>query len=287
MRPTEGLKHLEIMRPIMRRGCFRIIHLAPFGLLVGALLVPAVLQAKLVDVHYREGTTRGFLALRSPDDTTGMGTGTLTETVAGDRVRSTAIFRFKDGSRYEETAEFSQDGQFRLLTYHLLQKGPSFKQPLEMSIDMAEGRVTVRYEDEHGRNKVLTKRMTLPADLANGLVPTLVKNIPATEETTVSMVVATPKPRLVHLVITPRGSETIPFGRTKLEAERYVVHVNIGGAAGIAAKVAGKQPPDTLVWVLRSKPPAFLASRLPIYGGPTCRVELAAPKLPGGASTGQ
>jgi len=46
-------------------------------------------------------------------------------------------------------------------------------------------------------------------DVANGMVPTLAKNIaPGAQETIVSMVGATPKPRLVKLKITQVGQES-------------------------------------------------------------------------------
>ena len=40
------------------------------------------------------------------------------------------VFRFKDGSLSDETAVYSQRGRFRLLTDHVVQKGPSFSKPL-------------------------------------------------------------------------------------------------------------------------------------------------------------
>jgi hypothetical protein len=39
---------------------------------------------------------------------------------------SRVFFRFKDGSMYDDTAIFSQRGSFRLLSDHLVEKGPSF-----------------------------------------------------------------------------------------------------------------------------------------------------------------
>ena len=51
--------------------------------------------------------------------------------------------------------------------------------------------------DDDGKEKVVTERIDLPPDMANGLVLTLLKNIPSsTPQTNVSMVATTPKPRL-------------------------------------------------------------------------------------------
>ena len=52
----------------------------------------------------------------------------------GGRVTNHLVFRFKDGSVRDETAVFSQRGIFRLLSYHLLQKGPTSPYPIEVSI---------------------------------------------------------------------------------------------------------------------------------------------------------
>ena len=111
-----------------------------------------------------------------------------------------------------------------------MQRGPSFKQPMETSIDASSGEVTVRYKDQDGGEKVLKERRDLPPDIANGLLFTLVKHIqPSVPQTTVSMVATTPKPRLVKLEILPEGEKAIASGNTKHETVRYVVKVKIGG----------------------------------------------------------
>jgi len=61
---------------------------------------------------------------------------------------------------------------------------------------------------------------------------TLLKNIQSkTPSTTVSMVVATPKPRLIKLVITPRGTQTFSVAATSVEACHYVCHIMKGVTA--------------------------------------------------------
>jgi hypothetical protein len=92
----------------------------------------------------------------------------------GDRVSSRLTFRFTDGSLHDETAVFSQRGQFRLLTDHLVQKGPSFEHPLDMTIDRQKGQVVVKYRED-GEDKVEQERMDLPPDLANGMIITLLR----------------------------------------------------------------------------------------------------------------
>ena len=66
----------------------------------------------------------------------------------------------------------SQRRTFRLLSYHLVQKGPAFKQPMDLSLNNSTGETTVRYTDE-GKEKTITERKKLPDDVANGLVTVL------------------------------------------------------------------------------------------------------------------
>src|SRR5438067_487359 len=178
------------------------------GLLISAaLLHPARLPAESVPVRHMEGTVHGFLAVRTMQGET-IAAGDLLQVVQGDRLVSNLIFHFKDGSVDDETTVFSQHHDFRLISDHHVQKGPSFPHPMDVSIDASSGQVTVRsYED--GKEKVETDHLDLQPDVANGLLLDLLKNIPPhAPETKVSYVAATPKPRLVKLSIKPEGEET-------------------------------------------------------------------------------
>jgi hypothetical protein len=104
--------------------------------------------------------------------------GDLTQVAHGNRVTNHLAFHFTDGSVHDETAVFSQGYTFRLLTDHLVRKGPAFSHPLELSFDALSGRTTVRYVDDEGKQKLATERLHLPSDVANGMVFTLLKNIP-------------------------------------------------------------------------------------------------------------
>jgi hypothetical protein len=220
----------------------------------------------------------GFLALRTLEGKT-LADGELTQFAEGDRVKSHLVFHFKDGSLYEERAVFSQRDKFRLLSDHVIEKGPSFKHPMETSIDAATGRVTARYRDDNGKEQTVDERLDLPADVANGLLFTLVRHIqPNVPQTTVPHVAMTPKPRVVDLVILPQGEEPFSSGTIKHKAMHYVVKVKIGGIAGLLAPILGKQPEDMHIWVLQGEAPAFVKFEGQIYvGGPIWRVELAAP----------
>ncbi len=173
-------------------------------------------------------------------------------------------------------------GTFQLLTDHLIQKGASFKRQLDMLLDAWTGHVTTRYTDENGKEKVLNEQLALPADLANGMIPVLVSNFPPnTQRMTLSMVVATPKPRIVKLAITSVGEEPFTIGGSRRKATHYIVKMEVGGVAGVVAPLVGKQPPDSAVWILAGEAPVFLKSEAQLYeDGPIWRIESAAPVWP-------
>lgn len=257
-------------------------------LLICVVLVQPTVAAP-VAVRNSEGVLHGFLTLSALDGKL-LAAGDLTQVTArGGRVTSQVVFRFKDGSVRDETAVFSQRGAFRLLTYHLVQKGPAFpQQNMDVAIDTSAGQVTVRYTDD-GKEKVESERMKLPPDVANGMIFTLLKNInPKDASTTVSMVAATPKPRLVKLVITPQGEDPFSIAGSQRTATHFVIRVDIGGITGALASLLGKQPPDIHGWVLGGAAPAFVKSEGPLYlGGPAWRIELTSPLWPAAGSQGK
>lgn len=250
------------------------------------LLQPGPLSAESIPVRYPEGTVHGFLALRTLEGEL-LASGDLTEVLHGDQAVSRLVFRFKDGSVDDETTIFSQRGTFRLISDHHIQKGPSFPHPTNVLIKAATGEVTVRYQ-EKDREKVKTDHVDVSPDLANGILLTLLKNIlPDTKETKVSYVGADPKPRLVHLSITPSGEEAFSVAGGRHKATVFVVKVEIGGIVGKIAPLVGKQPADTKVWVIFGGAPAFVRADEALYtGGPIWTIEIMGPEWGRAASSG-
>jgi hypothetical protein len=152
-----------------------------------AMRQPNALLEDIIPVRHTEGLEHGFLVLRTLDGKA-IADGQMTQDAHGDRVTMHLIFRFKDGSIYEETTLYSQRGTFRLLSDHLIQKGPSFKQSVDTLIDASTGHVKVRYTPEKGQEKIIAQRLELPPDVANGLLFTLMKDVkPSVPQTTVSI----------------------------------------------------------------------------------------------------
>jgi hypothetical protein len=251
-----------------------------YAILIFFLLSVPLASSSPVTVRYKEGLVHGFLVLSTLEGDV-IAHGDVSQVARGDQVTSRVIFHFKDGSEQEETTVYSERGVFKLISYHLVQKGPAFKKPTDLSIVTSTGQITVHATDDKGKEKDSNDHLDLPADLANGLVPTLLKNLPSGTQVELPMLVTTPKPRIVKLEITPQGKDAFAFGNAPHEATRYVIKVNLGGVAGVVAPVVGKQPPDDQVWILGGEAPVFVKSEMLSYeGGPMWRVELASPTWP-------
>jgi len=250
-------------------------------LICAPLLASKPARAEQIAVRYSEGLVHGFLTLRTLDGDT-IAEGDLSQVAHGERVTTRLTFHFKDGSLHEETAIYSQQRVFQLVKYQLIEKGPAFQHPVETSIDVPAGLVTVRTAGDDGKEKTISQHMNLPPDLTNGLTLTLLKNIrPRSSQTKLSMVAAAPRPRLVKLAITAQGEEPFSTAGAVRKAMHYLVKIEIGGAAGVIAPLIGKQPPDIHVWILLGDAPAFVRSEGPLYyGGPIWRIELASPLWP-------
>ncbi len=253
-------------------------------LLIGLSLSPAATLAEPVAVQYRQGSVHGYLALRDLDGKL-LAAGDLIQTIQGDQLTSRLVYRFKDGSIDDETAVFTQTGHFRLVRDHHIQKGPSFPKPTDITINASTGEVTVRYTED-GKLKVESSRMELPNDLSNGILLDFAVNLsPQTSETKISYLAATPKPRIVHLTFTPDGIDTFRSAGLRNRAQKFKIHVELGGIAGVIAPLIGKEPADSEIWVGAGQVPAFIKSESPLFlGGPQLRTELIGPVWPQGIS---
>jgi hypothetical protein len=270
--------------PLNKFPAIKFIPSMALAFLIAA--IPLALIAKdpppqAIAVRHLNGLVHGFLVLRSEQNEI-LANGEWLQTNRGDRLTSRLIFHFKDGSLHEETNVYSQRRVFRFISYHLVQKGPSFKHPMEVSIDAATSQVAVHSTDDQGKESVITEHINIPPDLANGLATTYLMNLPAnSQRTTLSYLAATPKPRMVKLEITPQTEDIFSVGDTTKKVTHYLVKIQIGGLAGVVAPLVGKQPADIHLWILGGDEPAWIKSEGPLFeGGPSWRIELVSPSGP-------
>jgi hypothetical protein len=219
-----------------------------------------------IAVQYQEGLVRAFPVLRSLDNEI-VAQGDFVQIARGDQVTTRLVFRFKNGSLHDETVVFSQRDLFTLLSYRIVQRGPSFPETLEARVDRETGSYEVRYRaDAESAEEHIAGALTLPADTYNGMLSLVVKNLPPGLGETVSIVAFTPKPRVVKLQLLPLGRERAPMGET--------VRYHIRPKLGLFASLLVTDIPDTRVWILLGEAPAFLRAEGPLYFmGPVWRVE--------------
>ena len=260
-------------------GLILLLLVSALGFAAGALPIR---------VLHVGGSLHGFLVLKDERGQL-LADGELIQFLSGpNRIKSELTFHFKDGSLQQEITIYSQRRYFRLLSDHLIQKGPAFKQQMDMYVNATTGDVTVRYSDEHQPEKVVKQHMDLPANLANGFVPIVLENIPDSQtEVTVAMLVATPKPHIVKLKIQAEGEDIFSVGATAYKVKRYLGKIDIGGVAGVVAGIAGKQPPDSHFWIVPGAAPLFVKSVSPQFdSGPLWEIDLVSPAGPKGSSEG-
>ena len=234
------------------------------------------LRAEPIPVRYPQGSSHGFVALKTLDGLT-IATGESTQIVSHGRVISRLVFRFKDGSIDDDVTVFTQQGVFRLVSDHHIQHGPSFPKPIDFQIDMTRDELTFKAED----GSISKEHMDLPPDVSNGLPPNLLLNIsPSTPETKVSYIVPGKKPRLIHIAIRPTGTLPFRIGAYRRKATDFTLHVELGGVTGIVAPILGKQPSDYHIWLQAGDPPAFVREEGPLYEeGPIWRMEQISPSF--------
>ena len=121
-----------------------------------------------------------------------------------------------------------------LQSYRIVQRGPSFPETIEARIDRATERYEVQYRaDEDSPPETLTGAFALPSDVYNGLLSTLMKNLPSGGSATVQIVAFTPKPRLVKMLLTPAAEDSVQVNHAALTATRFLVRPQLGLLASL------------------------------------------------------
>jgi hypothetical protein len=264
---------------LSRRKRLRFCRLSMMAMLLCAM--PLGATAETVAARHLEGTLHGYLVLKTEEGKVAA-VGDLLQSVVGDRVTSHTVFHFKDGSLDDETAVFTQRGVFRLISDHHIQKGPFFAHPSDVLVDTRSGEVTVKSTGKNGSEETKTEHMKLPPDLYNGLIVSIAKNFPAnTQEMDVSMVVATPRPRLIKLAISPKGEDSFSLAGVERKALHYEIKIQLGGAAGVVAPLIGKQPPNVEIWIEGGQIPGFVAEQgQSAEDGPITSIQQTGPTMP-------
>ena len=242
------------------------------------ILVAATAAAAPVRVRYPEGPARGLLILTSADGKP-LAHGELEQWMDGPIVVSRLAFEFSDGSVYDEVVRFSQRRVFRLESYKLKQRGPSFTETADMEFDRS-GRYRVRRrETPDAEEERAEGRTELPDDLMNGLTSVVCKNVMPDGAATVHFVAFQPKPLVMEMQVGAEGVDPFSVGPLDRSASRFRIQPHVTGVKGAFATVVGKQPPALFMWIARGRAPLLVRFEGPLYSdGPTWRVEPTGPR---------
>jgi hypothetical protein len=234
-----------------------------------------------VAVRSVEGSVHGFLVMRTLAGAP-VAHGDLLQLVRDGQVESRMVFRFDDGSLFDERVSFTDDSVFTMRRYSLVQRGLAFPDDEEITLERSTGRyhvVSRGRTDDH--SEVHDGILDLPADVYNGMVITIAKNLVPAGRALVHIVAFTPAPRIVQLEIAPVGPGQVRLGGHTETTAHYVFKPRLGVFVRLFAILGGRSPSDAHAWIVTDDVPAFVridgALSTP---GTIWRVELAAPTWP-------
>lgn len=236
-------------------------------------------------VRYPEGVVHGFLTLSSvADDSTTSETlarGDLLQTVSGATVESRMLLLFRDGSRHDERAAFTQREVLRLTGYRLIQEGPSFPVQIDATIDVVTGAYRVRSRElDGGELEDARDTLDVPGDLYNGMMPIVTKNIEGRGRR-VHVVAFMPEPELVEVAIRSAAEDSVALGGAPQPLAHYLLSPRLGPLKEAVATLLGRNPPDNHMWIVTGEAPGFVRFRGPLYvEGPVWQIDVAAPRWP-------
>ncbi len=254
---------------------------ASLGMMMGLFCEAAL--ADPVAVRFPQGMTHGFLLVRSVAGDV-IGHGEVTQIVkGGDLVESHLVFDLKDGSLHDETVVFSQQRLLTLVRYQLVQRGPSFPEPIEVSMDRTTADYTVRSREGVDREpETVRGEFALPKDVYNGMLVTVLLNLPKAASETVQIVSFNPRPQVFKLELQFQGEQTARIGQLSRKALKYVFKPDIGAIREFLGKLLGKLPEDFhyTCWILADEVSSFVRFEGPLHlKGPVVHIELVSPGL--------
>ena len=170
-----------------------------------------------------------------------------------------------------------------MINYHLVQRGPSFPDQIEISIDRTTAEYKVRSKTkEGGKEEVLSGTFTPPKDVYNGMLVTMLMNLPKGASETVSFLAFAPKPEVIKLELLLMGEHTVHIGDLSRKAVQYTFKPDIGMIRELFGKAIGKIPAQFHYdcWILADEVPSFVQFEGPLQLlGPIVRTELVSLRL--------
>ena len=223
-----------------------------------AITLGTAALAEPISVRHIQRPMHRFMVARSESGKI-IAKGEFSQVVQTDEVTMRLTYKFMDGSLDDETTTYRQQGTFRLVRNHHIQKGPFFVKPVDFTVEAATGIATSRTADKNGKIHVESHHIDLPDDLANGFVGTLLLNVPQnTTPFRVGILAPVNGGRLIRILISSEGEQPFHTTGQTLKATVFRIHPELGGIVGVIAPLIGLQPKDVMVWILEGEEPAVV-----------------------------
>jgi hypothetical protein len=129
---------------------------------------------------------------------------------------------------------------------------------------------------------VLAGHVDLPADVYNGMIVMLLKNLPQGANETVNILAFSPAPEVIQLQLLAKGEQTVQIGEGSGKAMQYAFKPEIGKIRQFFGKIFGKLPAHFhyKCWIMVDDVPAFVEYEGPLQlMGPIVRIEVVSPRL--------
>ena len=230
-------------------------------LLVLGARVASADEPQQVKPRHALGTLHGFPSM---SDTNGqvIADGELIQDREGDRVRVRIRWAFVDGREAEERDEFQVDGILAQTRFSWVETRKN-AELRRFEVDFSQGTARSVTRNEKGEIEREDSKMDLPAGRSftgYGTALAVSELIPAPgEESRITFVAFTPKPRDVTLKVTRDKTERISVAGRSLPTDQYTLHPEIPFPASIF--VSAK---DAHLWLTHSPPPALVRAEQPL-----------------------
>lgn len=264
------------MTPTLSKQLRRLIMIL---IAVGLIVEVVSAAAAPIPVRFTEGFSHGYLVLRDENGDR-LADGEMIQKAHGAVVDSRLVFRFKDGSLHDERVTFTQKRVFLLQTYKLLQRGPSFPNMLDISMDRKSGAYRVVTSEDGASEKTLTGKLEMPDDVGNGMVVAMLRNLPPGRGESVHFVAFTPEPKILDLKLVPTERTTTRIGDLAKQLTQYVLEPKLDSLTMWFGKLLGKLPEKFhyRFWLVTDDVPTFGAFEGPLHLlGPNWRIEQTTP----------
>src|SRR3984885_2991407 len=114
-----------------------------------AITLGTAAPAEPISARHNQRPMHRFMVARSVSVPV-IASGEFSQVVQEDAMTMRLTYKFVDGSIDEETTTYKQQGTFRLVRNHHMQKGPFFLKPVDFTVEAATGIATSRTADKNG-----------------------------------------------------------------------------------------------------------------------------------------